>query len=72
MSYIESVKNLKQDPSANMKARKELNVDPKNFVAIEDSVRGIEAAIVSDIKTIQGTNYSVSKKEYPGPHTLNQ
>ena len=62
----EDVRNLKPDSEAYLKALNFFKVSPNECLAIEDSKRGIEAAINAGIKTIKVENFTMIKYEYSG------
>ena len=57
----EDAKKLKPDPEAYYMALNYLNLNPNNCLAIEDSKRGIDAAIAANIKTIKVDNFTEIK-----------
>lgn len=57
----EDVENLKPAPDAYLKAIEVLKLDKKYCLAFEDSKRGIDAAINSNLKTVQVNNFTSIK-----------
>ena len=62
----EDVEKLKPDSEAYLKALMYFNTDSSNCLAIEDSKRGVDAAINAGIKTVKVENFTMIKYEYPG------
>ena len=58
----EDVNNLKPAPDAYITAIETLKIDKNTCLAIEDSKRGIDAAIASGLKTIQVSSFTLAKK----------
>lgn len=54
----EDVKNLKPAPDAYIEAMKILNAQPNECLVIEDSARGIAAAVDAGLKVIKARDYS--------------
>lgn len=59
----DDVTNLKPDSEAYLKALDFVKEDSSNCIAIEDSSRGIDAAIASNLKTIKVNNFNIEKKD---------
>ena len=57
----EDPKNLKPDPEAYYMALNNLNLKPEECLAIEDSKRGVDAAINANIKTVKVENFTEIK-----------
>lgn len=57
----EDVENLKPSPDAYLKAIEELKLNKEECLAFEDSKRGIDSAINSDLKTLQVSNFTSIK-----------
>ena len=57
----EDVKKLKPAPDAYLKTIKFLKLDEKYCLAVEDSKRGIDAAINSNLKVVQVSNFTTIK-----------
>lgn len=54
----EDVEHLKPTPDAYNEAIRQLDVDPLNCLAVEDSKRGIDAGINSGISVVQVHNFN--------------
>ena len=61
----EDVEHLKPDSEAYLKALEYFKVSPDKCLAIEDSKRGVDAALNAGIKTIKVENFTMIKYEYP-------
>ena len=57
----EDVENLKPAPDAYLLALKKMNILSDSCIAFEDSERGINAALSTNIKTIQVDDYKENK-----------
>ena len=57
----EDVENLKPSPEAYLKCLHYLGIDKEYCIALEDSKRGIDAAISSDLKTVKVNNFTSIK-----------
>ena len=60
----EDVEHLKPDSEAYLKALNYFNIKPNECLAIEDSKRGVDAAINAGIKTIKVENFTMIKYKY--------
>ncbi len=71
----EDVEHLKPDSEAYLNALAYFEVSPNECLAIEDSKRGVDAAISAGIKTIKVENFTMIKYKYPGSiecHSANE
>ena len=60
----EDVENVKPDPDLYLTAVQNLNYNPTNCMAIEDSVNGATAAILAGLDVIVNTNIMTKEQDF--------